>query len=83
MPDAFKPETINAFLEKGGAPNDEAHRKILENFVAHLMTRGQYVEAGDLKKQFTETFPVKDKNGVSIQVDRCMVCDNRTYLVED
>lgn len=76
-------KAIEDFIAQGGAPNDDATRKLLENFVVALTTRGQYVEAGDLKKQFTEMSSVKDKNGVSIQVERCMVCDNRAYLVED
>jgi hypothetical protein len=74
------PDEIDLFLEANKL--DTAQKGLLTAYRDHLMKRGQYVEQGDLKKQFIEKMSVKDVNKVPIDIAKCLVCGHEDYEVK-
>jgi uncharacterized protein with PIN domain len=74
------PDEIDLFLEANKL--DTTQKGLLTAYRDHLTKRGQYVEQGDLKKQFTEKVSVKDVNKVPIDITRCLVCGHEDFEVK-
>ena len=71
---------VSAFLAKVGSTL-ETPQDLLKGFVAFLKERGQFLEPGDMAKQFVETRTVLDKNKVQITISECHVCGGESYEV--
>lgn len=85
MPET-KTDVLDEFIIKNKVPDagtDQPNRKLLGLFVEFLKERGQYVEKGDLKKELTEKFSIKDRNKVPIEVTKCLVCGHQEYEVKE
>lgn len=52
----------------------------LGSFLAFLRKEGVVIE-DDLKSQFIENTTTKDKNGVKLAVEKCLVCGSTSYEV--
>ena len=70
---------VAAFMAKAGAIDNP--QDLLKGFVAFLKERGQFLEPGDMAKQFIETRTVLDKNKVQIAISKCLVCAAESYEV--
>ncbi len=82
---ADKKNAITDFLadpEKNVEAKKEDLPILLGAFVKFLRERGQYVDPGNLKEQFSETSTVFDKNKVPIEVTKCLVCGKDDYEVK-
>ena len=73
-------DIISEYLAKAGPVPDPAD--LLKGFVAFLKSKGQYIEPGEIKKQFIEVRQVKDLNGVPIEIQKCLVCEHENYVVK-
>lgn len=71
---------ITVFMSKAGAIDNP--QDLLKGFVAFLKERGQFLEPGDMAKQFVETQTVLDKNKIEITVSKCLVCGAAAYEVK-
>jgi len=80
MATAAQETLISEYMAKAGQIPDPAD--LLKGFVAFLKSKGQYVEPGDIQKQFVEPRTVKDLNGVAIEIQKCLVCGHENYLVK-
>lgn len=72
---------VGLFIAKAGPIQDPTD--LLKGFVAFLKSRGQYVEPGEIQKQFTEVRQVKDRAGVPIEIAKCLVCGHEEFLVKE
>jgi hypothetical protein len=79
MPDDAKSKLIDEFVASG-APADA--RPLLEGFVDFLKSKGCFVQPGGLQDQFVERSSVKDKKGVPIDVEKCLVCGHEEFEVK-
>lgn len=78
-------KVIDEFAAKNNLPQvapGEANRVLLEAFLGFLKERAQYVEPGDLKKQFIEVETVRDRNKVPVEVATCNVCGHQEFEVK-
>lgn len=71
--------TVTTYLAKAGLGQDSV--VALQGFLDYLRSKGQYIEAGDLKTQFIERRSVLDRKKVPIAIDRCLVCGHEEYNV--
>lgn len=71
---------ITTFLSKAGLGTE--HTPTLLGFIEFLKSKGQYIEAGDLRAQFTESRKVLDKKKVPIGIEKCLVCGHEEFNVE-
>lgn len=79
-------DLIDEFVIKNKIPDagaGQGNRNLLSSFAEFLKSRGQLVSKGDLKKELTEVYTVKDRNKVPIEVAKCLVCGHETFEVLD
>lgn len=72
---------VSEFITKNEIADPNAPA-LLNGLVSFLKERGQFVETGDLQKQFIEKTMVKDKNKVPVEISTCLVCGNEQLEVK-
>jgi len=71
---------VGEFITKNGV--DAKLSDTLNGLIDFMKEKGQYIESGDLKKQFIEKTTVLDKNKVPIEISSCSVCGQESFEVK-